>query len=470
MELKGFAAGPAASSSSVRSLKDALSILGWRPEHLAERLNTLAKMVGRPETVHPKTPYNWRDEGDHPRRPWPTLIVWLLNEHLPTPLTAADLGWRTSEDLVSAADGLMLPWNAAGGLRALRVVTDAEDMQRRMFLTLLGATLTAPAHDWLLAYAAEDTAHATGTDLPVEIIDELDLITAGLRRMDDQLGGGNLQPLVSVHLRAVIDLIENRHYNESTGRRLHATAAELLRLGGFLAFDAGHHAQAQRYWVAALHTAHAAADRGLGANILGFMSCQAKDLGQTREAITLAETARSGYPVTAPRVQAILDLRAAEAYAVGADLSNCRRAIDAAFNRFSDPTPDHGEPGWSYWLDIPHAHGQAGYCYLRLGEWDAARRHLRAAIQGQGVTISREGALRQVLMATTYVRQTHPDIEKGLDLGNRALDTLTQQVSSARVIGHVSRLSDYLAPYRQNPAVKAFNNRTREITRSQPAT
>lgn len=114
------------------------------------------------------------------------------------------------------------------------------------------------------------------------------------------------------------------------------------------------------------------------------MSCQARDLGQIREAVTLAETARAGHPAVSPRVRAILDLRAAEAYAVDADITNCRRAIDAAFDRFSDTTPAHGEPGWSYWLDVPHAHGQAGYCYLRLGQWDAARTHLRAAIKGQG--------------------------------------------------------------------------------------
>jgi hypothetical protein len=281
-------------------------------------------------------------------------------------------------------------------------------MQRRMFLTALGATMTTPAYEWLIAEAATDTARSGGSGLPASVIDELDLITAGLRRTDDQLGGNNLRSLVGVHLRTVVDLLENRWYSASTGRRLHTTAAELARLGGFLAFDAGCHPQAQRYWVAALHSAHAAGDRGLGANVLGFMSCQAKDLGQTREAVTLAETARAGYPATAPRVQAILDLRAAEAYAVDGDLTRTRRAVDSAFDRFSDPVPGHGEPDWAYWLDITHAHGQAGYCYLRLGQWARARTHLRAALAAQGSTTSREGALRQVLMATAYVRQDRP--------------------------------------------------------------
>jgi hypothetical protein len=283
--------------------------------------------------------------------------------------------------------------------------------------------------------------------------------------MDDQLGGGNLHALLAVHLRTVVDLLEHRRYSETLGRRLHTTAAELLRLGGFLAFDAGRHAHAQRYWIAALHTAHAAGDRGLGANILGFMSCQAKDLGQTREAVTLAETARAGYPATTGRVQAILDLRAAEAYAVAGDLTNARRAVDAAFERLTDPVPGRGEPDWAYWLDATHAHGQAGYCYLRLGQWDAARSHLRAALTTQGVA-SREGALRQVLMATTYVRQPHPDLDQALDLAGRAVATLTGQVSSARVAGHVARLTGHLQPYRRNPAVKAFTDQARHLART----
>jgi tetratricopeptide (TPR) repeat protein len=324
--------------------------------------------------------------------------------------------------------------------------------------------MTAPAHEWLIAHAATDTARATGTYLPEDVIDQLDLITAGLRRMDDHLGGGNLHTLVAVHLRTVIDLLEHRRYRDTVGRRLHATAAELLRLGGFLAFDTGRHALAQRHWVAGLHAAHAAGDRGLGANILGFMSCQAKDLGQTREAVTLAETARAGYPATANRVQAILDLRVAEANAVAGDLTNTRRAIDTAFDLVTDT--GHGAPDWAYWLDVTHAHGQAGYCYLRLGQWDSARTHLRAALAAQGATASREGALRQVLMATTYVRQPHPDIEQALDLGGRALTTLTGQVASARVTGHVIRLSEHLWPYRRNPAVKDFTDHARGLART----
>ncbi len=117
---------------------------------------------------------------------------------------------------------------------------------------------------------------------------------------------------------------------DTLGRRLHATAGELMRVAGWLSLDSGHHPQAQRYWVAALHAAHAAGDRALGANVIGFMSAQAIDLGQIRESVTLADTARAGYPGVTPRVAGICDLRAAEACAQDRSVTECRRALDSA--------------------------------------------------------------------------------------------------------------------------------------------
>ncbi|MDQ1292845.1 MAG: hypothetical protein QG608_726, partial [Actinomycetota bacterium] len=436
-----------------RTLRQALDHLGWRPEHLAERLNTLASLQGRPERLHAKTPYKWLN-GSRPRKPWPTLLTALLDDHLPVPLTPVDLGLETDEEeLLPASSGLQLPWNAAGGLRAARTLADGEE-NRFLFLTLVGPALTSPAHEWLIARTVPAPEHRTGCDLPGEVIDQLDLITAGLRRMDDHLGGGTLHPLLAAHLRGAVDLLEERRYGSVLGRRLFATIAEILRLGGFLAFDAGLHARAQRFWTAALHVAHAASDRAVGANVLGFMSCQAKDLGRVREAVVLAESARSGHPTASGRVRAILDLRAAEAHAADGDPIACRHAVDSAFERLGDP-PSPTDPDWAYWMDLPQAHGQAGSCFLRLGHWNTARRHLRASLREQG-NVPRETALRQLLLSTVCVRKPRPDLDQALDLGNRALNTLTGQVTSARATALAAALARHLAPYCRTSAVHTF--------------
>lgn len=193
------------------------------------------------------------------------------------------------------------------------------------------------------------------------------------------------------------------------------------------------------------------------------MSCQAKDLGQIRSAVTLAETARTGYPAASPRVSAILDLRASEAYANDRDTRQCRAALDTAFDHLSNPSPQHGEPTWCYWATEAQAHAQAGYCYVKLEDWPRARRHLRNAIRLQGNEFTREGALRNALLATTYVRQDHPDIDKALHLGHQAVTTLSDQVTSARCVKHVHRLAASLHPYRRDPSVRHFTDNARHL-------
>jgi tetratricopeptide (TPR) repeat protein len=321
-------------------------------------------------------------------------------------------------------------------------------------LTLLGASATAPAHEWLLASDDHDLSRSSGPQLSDAVVDQLDAITSGLRRMDDSLGGGQTLTLVRQHLQMASSLLDERQYTDSVGRRLHTTVGELLRLAGWLAYDDGQHPLAQRYWIAALHQTQVAGDRALGANILGFMSCQAKSLGQHRQAVTLAQTALARYPGASPRVSAILELRAAEASAHEKAVSDTRRALDAAFDRLTEPAPAHGNPDWAYWVNPAQAHAQAGYCFVTLEDWGRARVHLRAALELQDDECTREGALRNALLARTYAQQAQPDLDQAVALGGRAIETLAGQVTSARCVKHVRELTHALAPFARNPGVR----------------
>ncbi|WFE64028.1 hypothetical protein [Micromonospora sp. WMMD714] len=450
--------------SSGEAIGRLLAEVGWQPEQLARRLNECAERHGRAERLHLKTPYKWK-KGDVPRSPWPALVTAVLSEQLQREISFDELGWPDDGfEAAPASVGLDLPWSSAGALHAAEVVNESEGMMhRRMFLTLIGTAVTAPAHEWLIAPQAKDVASTTGRPLSGEVVDHLDAVTASLRRMDDHLGSGQTLGLVRQHLSTVVEALRERSYTDSVGRRLHATAGELLRLAGWLSFDNGHHTQAQRFWIAGLYQANAAADRGLGANILGFMSCQAKDLGQLRQSVTLAETARASYPATSPKVAAILDLRAAEAYANNRSVTDTRRALDNAFGRLTDSRPEHGDPDWSYWINEAQANAQAGYCYVKLEDWPRARDHLRTALRLQGNDYTREGALRNALLATTYVQQEHPELDKALALGGQAVQTLTGQVNSARCIKHVRNLVGALAPYQRTPAVRQFRQDARDL-------
>ncbi|HET6478477.1 MAG TPA: hypothetical protein VFG35_00340, partial [Actinoplanes sp.] len=71
---------------------------------------------------------------------------------------------------------------------------------------------------------------------------------------------------------------------------------------------------------------------------------------------------------------------------------------------------------------------------------------------------AREGALHNVLLATTYIRQDKPNLDRAIELGDQAVHTLSGQVSSTRCVRHVRRLVDDLTPYRRNPMVRRFCN------------
>lgn len=455
-------------------LKELLATIGMNGERLAGRVNALAETLRLPQRVHPKTPYKWI-QGQTPKPPLRSLVVQVLSQELGRTITVEEMGWPPDEpDTVPAAAGLQTPWTAAGTLRALRAVTHAGLMDRRHFMMLMGTALTAPAHEWLIAHPAQAAARAAGSKVPISVVDDLDHITDRLRRMDDQIGGGQLLSLIHEHLRYVTTLLDEHSYTATVGRRLHATAGELLRLAGFAAFDDNQHAHAQRYWIAGLHAAHTAGDRALGANILGFMSCQAKDLDGGREAVILAETARSAYPGASPKVRAILALRAAEASANDQTATATRRAattnraIDAAFDALADQPTSTGDPGWSYWMNLSQAHAQAGYCHMKIGDYRQARFHLRRALKLQGSTYSRERALRKFLLATTYIKQQQPDLDAALAQANEGVAILSSEVNSARCLGHLRRFADALTPFRRSAPAKDFLAQSRALINSRP--
>ena len=231
--------------------------------------------------------------------------------------------------------------------------------------------------------------------------------------MDDELGGSQLLELVTNHLRVAVHLARDRSYSSSTGKRLHSVIGELLRLAGWVSFDNGHHAMAQRYWVAALHAAHAAGDRGLGANILGFMSCQAKRLGQVRRRSPRRPLAR--VIRASPVVSAILTFgpprRATAAEIRSAGWPWTGRSIGLR----SPPTALRGR------TDDVHTRTVVGHATC-ASDWSRARAHFRprspprTAVSRRGPAAGADGDHPRAVAAA------RPD--RALHLGSQAVAAL----------------------------------------------
>jgi tetratricopeptide (TPR) repeat protein len=431
-------------------------------EQLAHKLDQLARQLGLSSRIDRKTPYKWL-RGTVPRRPWPALVSAVLSQRLSIRVEPRDIWQVTDGELVfvPANTGLEVPWTGAGTITAAFEVAESSMIDRRVFLQLTGAALTQHAFDWLLAQPAADVLGSMGRRVTDAHVDSIDAITSQLRHMDDQFGGGAVLDLVKSQVRFVLDLLRDHSYTSTVGARLHGAAAELLRLAGWACFDASQHAQAQRFWITALHAAHSAGDRSLGANILGFMSCQARDLELRSEAVRLADAARQGYPGASPRVSAMLNLRAARAYARANEPVQCQAAIDAAYDAFQNQNADSTSPEWMYWFDEAQANEHISYCYARLGNWQKAQAHMVTALRLTDDRFVRERAVRHIYLSTVYVRQGEP--EHACELATRAADVLSHEVDSARAIGHLQDARDALSPYRKLPAVREFRAKSQEL-------
>jgi hypothetical protein len=391
-------------------------------------------------------------------RPWESEA----NNAIPQDLTEGR-GDAASPLLVGT--GFSAPWTVDGTLVTAHEVSEVSPVDRRSFLLLTGAALTTPAHEWLIARPLDDVSRSVGRTVEPRFVDSLDDITAKLRRMDDQMGGGALIDLVRAQISFVARLIREGRYTDSLGRRLHGTLGELLRLGGWVSYDDGNLAQAQRFWISSLHAAHTAGDTALGANVLGFMSEPAWNLGRPDDAAKLTATALAGYKGQSPHVSAILHMRAALPLAVRGDATDCKRAIDTAYGAFRNTPPESGEPDWCYWMDEGSLNEQIGICLMSLGEYQSACNHLELSLRVEQNGQVREGVVRQAYLATAYARQGEP--ERACDIGMHVIDALSNQVDSPRLMARIVRLRDELGPFARVEAVQDFSSGVDELAASQ---
>lgn len=332
---------------------------------------------------------------------------------------------------------LDLPWTLTGAVAAVTAITEDEQMNRREFLksgslALSGSTLAQLAWQWIVALPVVDAAHSIGPTVGHAQVDAFDLAAGELRHMDDQVGSGGVLALAQGQLQAVANLLRSGHYPDSVGRRLHASAAELLRLCGWLSWDAGCQAFAQRYWGSALRCAHAAGDDQIGANIMAFWACQLLEDGDPQTALNFASAARQKL-AGSPKVTAIVNLCLAEAAGGMGESYACYSAIDAAHTALSAPV--EGQPEWAYWVD-GNFDEMAGYALHLLGDQRRAIGHLTAYVNGP--TPPREQARGRAFLARTYVAVG--EHSEAIRIGLGAINLMEGTVLSPRSVQQLHKI------------------------------
>jgi transcriptional regulator with XRE-family HTH domain len=439
--------------------------LAERREIVGHSQETLARIVG----VEPTTVGRW-ERGETRPQPWsrPRLAGALavsLEElsHLLAEYGAevtggtADAGHELSDDLVLTA-----PWSHRGTVEVAVMLSGGDSrVKRRVFLSLTGTALTAPAHQWLVHEPGPLESGLSGRRVSAELADRLPPMIAELRAMDDVGGGGTVLSLVQHDFGWVAGLLEQASYDEPTGRKLHVALAELGQLAGWGAFDSGHPGLAQRYHIAALRAAHTANDRPLGAHILGFMAYQATRQARPAEAVTLIETALAGVRGReTPALLAELYIKQADALATLRDGADCTAAISKARTHVEQVSPDDDLP-YLYWVTPAEITAYGGQCFLQLGDTGHATTLLDEGITLLGESFTRN---RQAYLTHLACTQARPGKQRDLDnaaaRGMEAIE-IAESLQSAYSVDLLSDLYHQIKPHTKVPAVRDFVERAR---------
>ena len=170
--------------------------------------------------------------------------------------------------------------------------------------------------------------------------------------------------------------------------------ADLGQLAGWMAFDAGQHGLAQRYFFTGLRATYDAGYPAMAAHILADLSFQAATRGHSSDAIRLGEAARRQAARSSAGVRASVDSRLAYAYASAGQLDAFERAYASAAEKLAtrDPADD---PPWLYYLTPNHLDCQAGYALVLAGrgQLTAGHRTGRETLR-RGSALLRTGAHR----------------------------------------------------------------------------
>ncbi|WP_227870059.1 sporulation protein [Streptomyces otsuchiensis] len=323
---------------------------------------------------------------------------------------------------------------------------------------------TLPFTRWLVQPAAATPAHDSGRRVGHPELTALWAAAEQARQWDARYGGANWRTsqVVECLTTRAAPLLAGT-YSAEIGSGLYSATAELSRLAGWAAFDAGEHNLAQEHFVTALSLARAGGNAELGCYILGTMALQTLRRGYPSEAIDMAQGAveRAGRDST-PRVRAFARLIEARAHARVSDERTATRALSEC-ERLLDEARERGSPTYIAYFGAARMASDSVEIYRDLkkphvaAEWDAR------ATMPAGHT--RAVGLRLSVTATAHLQAR--DLDQGLAVGRRAVDILAG-VASARAREYVEDIHTALTPWAREPRVQSWTNHARSARNGGP--
>lgn len=328
---------------------------------------------------------------------------------------------------------------------------------------VLGAGLYSVAlsiPDWPDVLGRLDALHTgkAGRIGPAEV-DLIVQMTEKVSDLDDQFGGRHARPMAAAFLVNTVTGYLRADGPEEVRKAMRSAAADLCYLTGYMAVDEGLHGLAQRYYVKALELAGAAEDHLTYCTTLRGMSVQAVDLGHSRHALMLANSAASASPMAGPRMRAFLAGQQAHSAAQEGNKADALRHIreaEIAMDRAESREKAFG----SY--DPSSLYYHIGQVRYGLGD-----------ISGAVEAMQESEKLRHSRYRRTTVRYGSMLAERQLELGhleaacqtwNGVLDDYPL-VESDRCDERIAVLRQRLRPFLKNHAAQGVYERATALAR-----
>ncbi|AWK10743.1 transcriptional regulator [Streptomyces spongiicola] len=308
-----------------------------------------------------------------------------------------------------------------------------------------------PEGDQLAPLAARE-----GRRVGMGQVDGLQQRVHGLRLADDVLAGGDLIRPALRELRSAVRVYREGSHTGEVGRLLLRQIGELAQIAGWIASDAGRHAEAERIYRLGLSAARQAEDLTLAGNLAGSLAYQFSNTGRESEAVTLTQAAlHDAGPEAPPKARALYLDRVAWAHTKAGGPENTQhamRALGKAGEALTEDTDGAESPAWLYWVDAGELQVMESRVYTELRRPLRAVPLLRDVLSRYDATHTREMALYLSWLAVAYADANEP--EEAAATAERVV-SLSADISSERTAERVRVVLARLAEYADIPEVRA---------------
>lgn len=272
----------------------------------------------------------------------------------------------------------------------------------------------------------------------------------GLRLADDVVYGKDLIGPALRELQAAVKLYREGTHTEGVGHELLRAIGELAQIAGWVASDAGEHAEAERIYRLGMSAAQAAGDGVLSGNVAGSLAYQWSNTGRTADAVGLARAALEDAGPHAPaKARALYLDRVAWAHTRAGQDRPAMTALGEAAEALSEDSAGTESPSYLYWMDAGELQVMEARVYTELRRPLRAVPLLRDVLGRYDASHARELALYLSWLAVAYSDANEPEAAAGTAGRMLALG----QSGSERTAERTRIVLDRLRSYRDVPEV-----------------